>query len=173
MKLQPVYHEGEYVMYRSCGLCRVIGVRTECFDGQSERVYYEMHPMDQANASFFVPSDLPELDQHMRPVLSREQVENIIASAQQQRIEWVEDAKQRFDAYDAILKTGDRVQILRLIELLSCKRAELDGMRKKMYAADSRILNNARRLLVQEFAFVLEMEPEQVIPFIVEKIHEQ
>lgn len=173
MKQQNVthtYREGEYVVYRSSGLCRVIGVRTECFDGVSERTYYEMNPVDQAGSSFFVPADLPDLDQRMRRILSKQQIMEIISVVDDHDIEWIEDAKVRFETFDGILKAGDRAQILRLLKLLEMRRTALEMQRKKLYAGDARILNNAQRLLTQEFAFVLGIEQDRVIPFIIEHL---
>lgn len=174
MKLQQTgypYREGEYVVYRSNGLCRIDGMRTACFDGDNERTYYALHPVDQPDASFFVPADLSDLEQRMRRILTKQQILDIIGMADQQEIEWIEDAKQRFEIYDGILKTGDRARILQLMKLLAQRREQLESQRKKLYAGDNRLLTNAQRLLTQEFAFVLHIEQDQVIPFILEHIH--
>lgn len=162
------YREGEYVVYRSNGLCCIEGMQAACFDGQTERAYYALHPIDQPNASFFVPADLPDLEQRMRRILTKEQILQIIDTAYTRDIEWIEDTKKRFEAYDAILKTGDRAHILQLMKLLAQRREQLESQRKKLYAGDNRLLANAQRLLTQEFAFVLQIEQDQVIPFILE-----
>ena len=156
------------MIYRSTGLCRIIDIRQESFGDGALRTYYVIHPADQPSSQFFVPTDLPGLEQSMRPLLSASQVHQMIRSAYREMPAWIEDAKQRAAAFEAVLRCGDRTQLLRMIRLLRRRQSDLEAQHKKMYACDARALQNAQRILIQELAFVLHIGADEVIPYVLE-----
>ena len=167
-KGQYPYQKGEYVIYRSTGLCRIVDIREERFGDAPARTYYVIHPADQPASQFFVPTDLPTLEQNMRPLLSSAQIHQMIRTAYREMPAWIEDAKQRAAAFEAVLRRGDRTQLLRMIRLLRWRQSDLEAQHKKLYASDTRVLQNAQRILTQELAFVLHIGADEVIPYVLE-----
>ena len=49
----------------------------------------------------------------------------------------------------------------------------MKGNGKHLRAADERFFKEAERMLYDEFALVLGMEPEEVLPFILERIQDE
>lgn len=50
------------------------------------------------------------------------------------------------------------------------RKVELEKKGKRLTSADSEAMKTAEKLLYNEFALVLDIRPDQVVPFIMEKI---
>ena len=44
--------------------------------------------------------------------------------------------------------------------------------KKKMYAADAKVLASAEKIIKEEFAFTLGIDREQVIPYIIDQLRQ-
>ncbi len=55
-------------------------------------------------------------------------------------------------------------------ELLFLRQQELAGKRKKLHIADEKILKETERVLYEEFAYVLGIGQDEVLPFILQKL---
>ena len=73
---------------------------------------------------------------------------------------------QRREAYEQILRSGDRVGMARLIRALSLQKVRLGAQHKKLHAAEEAILKEAERELNEEFAYVLGLSLEETPAFI-------
>ena len=58
-------------------------------------------------------------------------------------------------------------------ELLFLRQQELAGKRKKLHIADEKILKETERVLYEEFAYVLRIGQDEVLPFILQKLGAQ
>ena len=56
------------------------------------------------------------------------------------------------------------------IPLIHASEEELKKNKKRLYIADERILKEATNILHEEFAYVLHIEKDDVLPFISKKI---
>ena len=83
---------------------------------------------------------------------------------------WIENDKERQDCFVRILRDGDPTQEIQMIRNIHKKQEERSLAGKKLRAADEKILHDAERLLHQEFAYVLDIQLDEVIPFIMKKI---
>ena len=86
---------------------------------------------------------------------------------------WIENDEERKTAYRETLSTGDRPGLIRMIKSLYLRQKEMKGNGKHLRAADERFFKEAERMLYDEFALVLGMEPEEVLPFILERIQDE
>ncbi len=84
---------------------------------------------------------------------------------------WHDNAKERCAEFNAILESGDRVKILRMLSLLAHHRERLAESKKKMYASDERCFNAGVRLIGEEFSFVLGISKDDTAGFIIKRLH--
>jgi CarD family transcriptional regulator len=156
----------EYVVYGTVGVCRVVDYRKESFGSIEEKEYYILEPVHVKNSSIYVPADNQDVIRKMQPVLTVEEVYELIDSITDEETTWISNDTQRREKFSQIIKSGNRKEILKLIKALYQHREERLESGRKLYAADENILNTAERLINNEFALVLNIEPEDVVPFI-------
>ena len=129
----------EYVNYSTDGICRIEDIRPMTFDGAGgEKEYYILKPVGQDRANIFVPADNPRLTGRMRPILSREEIDRLILSVKDRRLEWLPDRKERTEQFRQILAGRDERQLLLLISCLYLRSQESG---RGISAAEARLLN--------------------------------
>ena len=109
----------------------------------------------------------------MRHVLPEEEILALIEGMPDEQAHWIENDEERKTAYRETLSTGDRPGLIRMIKSLYLRQKEMKGNGKHLRAADERFFKEAERMLYDEFALVLGMEPEEVLPFILERIQDE
>ncbi len=163
--------EGSMVYYGLNGVCCVIGTVEEKFDGTLSR-YYELHPYFRKSEVIYLPENNETLLARLRPLLSREDIARILEDCPQAKCPWVEPEPVRRDAFKAILRSGDQLEIIRLIRTLYERKRQLTACGKKLRTSDTAFLKDAERLLNEEFAYVLEIPPAEVPAYIREHMPE-
>lgn len=114
-----MHHANEYVSYGTQGICQIEAIRSIQFEGCSDaREYYVLHPIAQAQSSIFVPVNNPRLTGRMRPVLSPEDIEQILSNIKGQRLAWIKDRKQRTELFHRILTERKPEELLLLAACL-------------------------------------------------------
>ena len=158
----------DYVTYSTFGVCLVEDIRFIKFQpGFPGRDYYVLKPIRQDSASIFVPADNETLVARIRPVLSPEEVDRLIADVRDQSLPWIHDRKQRLDAFQGILSRGDTRELLLMARCLYLKSKE---SLKGLPMADMQILKKVQEMIEQEFSFSLNRSDQQVGGYIREKL---
>ncbi len=159
------------VLYGVDGICHVTRVTTKIIDGKPEE-YYVLHPIDQETTTIYVPTANETLVSRMHRLLSLDEVIELIHSIPDEETIWIEDDTKRRATYGQILLGDDRRELLKLIKTLYLHAQSLKQGKRKMRAADEKVLKEAEKQLYDEFAHVLCIEPGQVLPFIFRMIGE-
>ena len=160
--------KNDYVHYGAYGVCRVEDLRSMRFGpGEPLREYYVLRSVDQHGADIYVPADNPALTARMRPVLSREEIDHLLAGCREERLPWVEDRRQRLDAFRDILCRGDERELLLLARCLYQKSRETA---KGLSSTDAQILKKAESMIAQAFSFSLHIGTQQVGGYIRRKL---
>ena len=120
-----------------------------------------------------MPVDNEKLTGRMQRLLTAQQILEVIGGMDEEDRLWIDDDAQRRDAYNEILRDGDRVGMARIIKTLFLRQQELAGKRKKLHIADEKILKETERVLYEEFAYVLGIGQDEVLPFILQKLGAQ
>lgn len=149
----------------TCSFCRSQQIEEKSI-GASRRLYYVLKPVYHEDSTIFVPVDNPALTGKMHRLLRAQEVLQLLSGLAGDDGLWVEDEAQRREAYEQILRSGDRVGMARLIRALSLQKVRLDAQRKKLHAAEEAILKEAERELNEEFAYVLGLSLEETPAFI-------
>lgn len=168
--MKRTHEAGDFVTYRQNGICKINKRVRQSFGGMGEREYFELSPVYDAKTVIFVPVDSYELTGEMCHILNADEINDIISRSEEGEGEWISDTKQRAEAFGEILRGNDRAKILWIIKVLSLYKRELEENKKKLYASDAKLLAAAQKAITEEFAFVLGIQREEVIPYIINKI---
>ncbi len=166
------YKIGDYVAYRQEGICRISDIRKQDFGVNGETEYYILNPITSPETNLYVPVGIKDLKIKMRHLLTREEIEQIITQSEDSCEAWVDDSKARYEKFASKIEGGDRADILWVVKVLSLHRNEVNSEGKTFYATDKRLLETAEKMITEEFAFVLGIEKNQVIDYIIEQIEQ-
>lgn len=162
---ERMYEIGDTVLYDTQGVCRIAQITEKDFNGK-RLSYYVLKPVYDEKSTVFVPVDNESLTQRMRRILSEEEIHALIRSMPQEDAHWIEDENERKQAYKEVLAQGDRVKLIQTIKALYLHREKLRTQGKKLHVADERFFKEAEKLLYDEFAHVLHIAREEILPYI-------
>ncbi|MDP4117727.1 MAG: CarD family transcriptional regulator [Bacillota bacterium] len=167
--MKEMFKVNEYVIYSTNGVCKIeaISKREVCGEAQN---YYVLNPVFDEKCKFFVPVDNNRLTSKMHKVLSSKEVYELIKSIPSEENIWIENENDRKEKYKQILENGDREKIMRIIKTLQVRRKERVKNNKKLRLVDEKLLGDAEKFLYEEFAYVLNINCDQVLPFITQQI---
>ncbi len=169
--MSEVFEKEQYVVYGKMGVCRVIDRQRLSFGGDKEE-YYILAPAHDPRSSVYVPCGNETLMARLRPLLTKDEIDDILSCVTQTDIPWTEDRAERATQFRAIIGGGDRRQIVRLVRCLYEKKQEKLAAGKKLSAADEAFLQECIRLIEEEFVLALGISAEQVGDYIRERIGE-
>ena len=164
-----MYKTGDTVIYGTQGVCRIEGVQTKRIMGEYID-YLVLRPVYDKNSTVFVPKNNEKLLSKMRDILSADEIYRIIKELPEEDPVWIEDDNIRKARYQEIIDEGDRSRIMLIIKTLYSHRKKQEEKRRRLHQADEYILKQAEKLLHNEFALVLDISPEEVVPFIMKQV---
>ncbi len=164
-----MFTAGDTVVYGTQGVCKIEGTQTKKVSGNYVS-YLVLRPVYDPNSTVFVPKDNEKLMSKMREVLSADEIRQMIRELPEQDAIWIEDDNLRKARFQEMIDSGDRRQIMLIIKTLYHHRLEQEAKGRRLHQSDEYILNQAEKLLHNEFALVLNIQPEEVVPFIMEQI---
>ncbi len=163
-----MYKETDIVMHPGAGVCRIEAVREETFTKQA-RLYYVLRPMYESNSTtIYVPTDSDKIK--LRRLLSREEIVELIHSVSLDTPLWIDNPSARREAFAELLHEGEHTVLIRLIAELHTHRKEAVTSGHKFHAADEKVLQEAEKRIHQEFAHTLQLEVDEVAPFIMKEL---
>jgi CarD family transcriptional regulator len=160
---------GDTIIYRNSGICKITGTQ-EITVGNETSSYYVMKPVIGNNSTYYIPIDDEKNDEKIRHILSIEEVHTLIRAVPDEKTIWIENKIERKELYKQILAGNDCSSIMKLIKTLYLRQQELKKNGKKLHIFDERFMKDAEKALYNEFAHVLKIKREQVLPFISEQI---
>ncbi len=159
--------KGDYVNYRTWGICRIDGMKFMQPDSNRNGGYYfVLSPVFQKNSTVYVPADSAPLN-GMRPILSPEQIDDIISSVKGRQLPWIADRKQRLAHFQKILYNRDEGDLILLVSRMRMKAA--DGA---LTGADVKIMKEAQSIIEQEFSFALKLNADDIGEYIRRRLQE-
>lgn len=158
----------DYVTYKNNGIYQIIDICNIEFDGSDEKMYYIMKSEYENNTVVYVPVDSKDLVEQILPILTTDEIDEIIEKTETTKLQWISDTKARSARFEQMLAEGDKTKILCLIRMISAQKINLEGQKKKLSASDSRILAKAEKIIKEEFAFSLDIDVCDVTSYIIE-----
>lgn len=164
------YNVDDIVSYGKNGICRVAEIKRMKFDRAEEREYYILAPLNDKNATFFVPVDSPVLLSKMRKAMLKQEIDAVLDSAKDKSIDWIDDKKERNDAFRAILTAGNPRQMLLLAHCIYNKKKEKKAAGRKLWACDEALLQSIEKLIGEEMSWSLGIPEAKVGEYIRKKL---
>ena len=164
-----MFQINDTVLYGAEGVFKIAEV-TEMDFKNGKMDYFVLKSLHNEKATIFVPTKNEALMAKMRKVLSADEIYEMIKAMPEESPIWIDDENTRMKEYKEILLRGDHREIVKLIKALYLHRQKQKEIGKNLHKIDERFLKDAEKLLYDEFAYVLNIQPEQVLPFIHEQI---
>ncbi len=150
-----MFSKGEYVVYAVNGVCLVEEIGPMRNSEEDDKTYYILRPNNNPSSVLYVPVDNPLLCGKMRYVFSKDEFDNIIAQAKNERMDWIDDRKKRISSFKEILLQGDTKSLMLLADCIYRKRLSLNQAGKRLSDADEHFFRSAERIVEEELAWVL------------------
>lgn len=165
-----MFKVNDYIMYGTTGVCKIIDIKKQKFLGREEKEYYILEPVYSKNTVIKIPVDNTTIK--MREVLSKNDIEELINIIPKTETEWIDDDKTRSEKFKIMLKSGDCEKLITLIRTIYLNKKDRKSIGKKLYKVDDEIMQAAEKLLNEEFAFILDIDPKDVPKYISSHIEE-
>lgn len=164
-----MYQIGDCFLYGREGVCTITDIVTRKIKGE-EKEYYVLAPQDH-HITIFIPVDNKQAVLKMRQVLSKEAIYKLIKAMPDNETIWIEDKNVRKQKYNNIIVNGNHEQLVKLIKILYLQREKQLKLGKNFHVQDQQFLDACEKILYDEFSTVLNIEPDQVVPFIINTIN--
>ncbi|MBQ1409882.1 MAG: CarD family transcriptional regulator [Oscillospiraceae bacterium] len=164
-----MYSVNERIHYGGSGVCIIQEITTMRFGRTRER-YYVLKPVYQNTSLIYVPVENEDLVSKMRPVLSRAEVDELIESMPAIPTAWEEDAQARKASFESLLRSNECRSLIVIIKTLYAQKERRQANGKTLHVSDETVLREAQRLLYDEFAGALDIQPTQVHAYIMDKL---
>ena len=160
-----MFKVNDIIKYGSNGVCRIVDISTQTFDDKDAE-YYILRPIRAKDSTYFVPVQNETLVSRMHMLLTTEDLYSLIRDIPTCEAEWIDNDKKRMLEYSSVIVSGDRRNIIGVIRALYHRKTLLEKDNKRLHVADERLLKDAERIIHDEFAVVLNIEPSEVSAFI-------
>ena len=164
-----MFEVGEYIVYGINGICRVEDVCASPYDQTDPRVYYLLVPLNNPMSStIYTPVDNERVP--MRRLMTREEIEALIADMPTIDLLTVPVEKQRREIYRATIGTLAPHGYVQVIKTVHRRREELTAAHKHFPVTDLEYGRLAKHLLYSECAHVLGLSEENMEEYINSRI---
>lgn len=161
------FKTGQHVIYSTNGLCLIKDIQYMSFiPGTEAKDYYILKPIRGNSSTIYVPTDNDTLMGKMRHVMTKEEIDKLLSSIKSQKITWEDNRKIRTENFHNTLINGVNADLLLMISCIYMKKKEMQTISKTLSASDSKFLENAEKLVEEEFAFTLDIPPSEVGKYI-------
>lgn len=160
-----MFEVGALVVYGSDGVCRVEKVGPLEMQGAQKGVdYYTLSPLYRGG-TIFIPVDAQV---RMRPVMTREEAEDLIAHISEIQGEKCQSHNPRLlhERYQTSLKSGSCVELVKLIRTIYAKGREAADKGRHLGQVDERSKKQAMDMLHGELAVALDIPLDEVEDYI-------
>ena len=165
-----MFQEGDYIVYRNTGVCRVekIGIPEDFPAAAQDVQYYHLAPV-RGSGIIYIPVDSKVF---MRAIISKEEAINLIASipSVEEHPDYSKDQKSLAEHYKALLQTHDCSALVQLIKNIYCKNRELNEKGKTTGKTDQQYMKQAETLLHEELSIALGIPFDEIPAYIRKQI---
>jgi CarD family transcriptional regulator len=164
-----MYEIGDYIIYSNHGVCRVEDIGSLDISGIDKSVEcYTLQPVFSKSSTLYTPVDNDKVS--MRKVISNEEAKELIEQIPDIPVLWVENDKQREEAYKQALKDRDCLDWARIIKTLYIRKQERIAQGKKLTFTDEKYLGIAEDCLYGELSIVMDMDKDEIELLINERL---
>lgn len=160
---------GDVIIYERHGICKVTGLQDMCI-GEIMRPYYVLKPIYHTAVTVYVSTISDKRKAETRHLLSADEIFSLVKKMSGKNFIWNNDNRKRKELYSQILADGNHSELVKMIKTLRWHKQELKNTNKnrKLQIFDEDFLKDAEKTLCEEFAYVLNIKREEVMPYIYE-----
>lgn len=162
---EGVFNIGDRVMYGIHGLCQIVEITYRSVD-RNKIEYYVLEPVDHSGAQYFVPTRNQVAVSKLRPVLTKDALNELLLSDDVRSYPWIEDENTRKQRYRELITGGDTAALLGMVHTLHNHKSEQIAAGRKFHLCDENFLRDAEKVLTSEFSLVLDLDSEDVAAYI-------
>lgn len=151
---------GETVRYGQSGLC-IVQEKCEKEMAGIRQEYYVLAPFSKKGSMVFVPCDNKLLVEKATPLLTKEEIAELVKGVRECATEWIRDFRRRSEFSKKALSSADRRDPLLLIKTIYDHRNE-EGTTSRVHTTDDYFLRDAENLIYSEFAYVYGVAYKEV-----------
>lgn len=166
-----MYQIGDKVIYGMHGVCLVADLEKRIVD-KKEVTYLALEPAGQSGSRFLVPTHNAAAMAKVRPMLTREALEELFSSDVVKEDAWVRDESQRKQLYRELISSCDRQRLSQMISSLYRYRKTQTAAGKKFRMCDENFLRDAEKILAGEIASTLEIPSAEALKYLRNKLKE-
>lgn len=160
-----MHKPGDKVIYGLHGVCEICNIEIRTVD-KMRREYYVLQPLGDRGDRFYVPMDNEAALSKLRPLLTKQQLENIFSDEYAENDYWIENENQRRQRYREIINSGDRTAVVGLVRALNCHKSQQLAQGRKFHLSDENFLRDALKLLSSEISYVLQLSHGETTEYI-------
>jgi CarD family transcriptional regulator len=164
-----MFSVGDSFIYSGHGICELTEIREMSVDNVT-RPYYVLKSVFGNDFTLYVPLGNENLEAKMKCLLSADEIHKFIGEMPGEDSAWVEDENERKEFYKETLSNGDRPSLVRMIKSVFLRKHELNAAGRKLHMSDEQFMRDAEKILYDEFAYVLGIKQEDVLPFILAQL---
>ena len=165
--MKPEYKPDTCVVYDTYGICKVNKIDNISFSkGTPKRPYYILSPLNSPSSTYYVPITNEALQNKLRLPMTEPEIKDLLKRSQSHSVKWIENRQERNEAFSRILSHGITEELICLVGCLYKRRLDLSKRGKKLSSTDEGFFSAAEKMLREEFAFSLEISPDEVTEYI-------
>ena len=164
-----MYHVNDRIHYGGSGVCTVQDITTMRF-GRTREQYYVLKPLHQNASVIYVPVNNEALTAKMRPVITQEEVTRLIEQMPAIETVWTDDIQERKATFDTLLRNNNCTDLIKIIKTLFQQKKRRQAIGKALHVSDENYLREAQRLLYDEIAGVMGINPNEVNAYIMARV---
>ena len=166
-----MYQVGDKVIYGIHGVCIVTDLEKKTVDGK-QVTYLVLEPPGQPGSRFLVPTHNTAAMGKVRPMLSREELEDLLSSDAVKQDAWISEEGRRKQHYRELITGCDRQHLAQMVCSLYRYRRAQTAAGKRIHMCDENFLRDAEKLLSGEIAATLEIPSAEALKYLRNKLKE-
>lgn len=164
-----MFQQGDRVVYGVHGVCQIHDIQVQAVSRKRVE-YYVLVPLNQPDARFLVPTQNQTAVAKMRPLLTKQQIDEMLTLETVEKEPWISDENQRKQCYRELINSGDRARLIGMIRSLYRHKEYQLTQGRKFHMCDENFLRDAEKLLSSEFALVLGISQNDVAKYIHDRL---
>lgn len=164
-----MFQVNDMVLYGTNGVCKLVDIDVRDCGGRMVE-YYILKPIYASNSTVFVPVNNEKLTSKMRYVLTKEEIDEKIRLIPESSPGWIDDERTRKERFKDIVSRADTFELIQLIKTLLEHQEAMMARGKKLHVADERMLQEAEKMICDEFSYVLGISKEEVPSYITDSM---
>ena len=159
----------EFVVYGVHGVCRVLGTDKQLVD-RKRTEFLVLEPLEQTGSRFYLPVQNPTAMGKLKPVLTREELTQLLQSDSVRDDCWIPEESIRRTTYRHLLSGADRLGLLQMVSTVYRYRSSQKMAGRKLHLCDENFLRDAEKFLSSEIALVMDIPVDQAKAFLREQL---